>query len=169
MVCRQLNFTQNQMEKYVHDLLEDIDIKHPIQLNKFDISDRLGVYLHLYEGRSRGFEDEKEKYIFLNKNLTRPERFQDFAHELGHILLHAGDQRKMHPLLIQLQEGQANSFMYELCVPTFMLENLHLPMDKQLAIQHLTCAFNVTSNFAAKRLNRYYQRIFTEWIAHGGF
>ncbi|QTD43358.1 hypothetical protein J3U78_08020 [Sporosarcina sp. Te-1] len=48
--------------------------------------------------------DGDEKYIFLNKDLSRPELQEDFSHELFHVLHHAGDQRKMHPLFIELQE-----------------------------------------------------------------
>ncbi|WP_336822993.1 ImmA/IrrE family metallo-endopeptidase [Sporosarcina sp. USHLN248] len=162
-------YHQNHMEAYVYKLLTNLDITHPLQLNMFDISDKLGVYLHLYEGSSRGIIDGDEKYIFLNKNLSPPELQQDFGHELYHLLHHAGDQRKMHQLFIQLQEWQANNFMYEFCVPTYMLQRVNLPLDKTDAIKMIVALFNVTPIFAAERLNRYYHRLFANRIAYGGF
>lgn len=155
-----MNFQKSFIEAYVEDLLSEWDIKYPGQLNMFRIADKLNIYLYLYDGRSRGIVDGDEIYIFLNVNLTVQELWQDFCHELGHILRHAGDQRKMHPLQRQLQEWQADSFMYELCVPTGMLRHMNLPMDMREASMWIAVAFNVTESFAYKRLNRYYQKTF---------
>lgn len=155
-----MTFRKNFIEAYIEDLLNEWDIKHPGQLNMFQIADKLNIYLHLYNGRSRGIVDGDEIYIFLNVNLTVQELWQDFCHELGHILRHAGDQRKMHPLQRQLQEWQADSFMYELCVPTFMLRSMNLPMDKREASMWIAAVFKVTESFAYDRLNRHYQKTF---------
>lgn len=154
-----MTFQKSYIEFYIEELLRDWDVKYPGQLNMFHIAEKLGIYLHLYDGRSRGIVNGDETYIFLNVNLTMQELWQDFCHELGHILRHAGDQRKMHALQRQLQEWQADSFMYELCVPTGMLRQMNLPMDKEIAVMWIAAVFNVTESFAFKRLNRYYQRL----------
>lgn len=152
-----MTFLKNYIETYIEDLLSEWEINYPGQLNMFYIADRLNILLHLYDGRSRGIFEGDEIYIFLNVNLTTQELWQDFCHELGHILRHTGDQRKMHPLQIQLQEWQADSFMYELCVPTGMLRQMNLPMDKKVAAMSIAVIFNVTEIFANERLSRYYQ------------
>ncbi|QTD42707.1 hypothetical protein [Sporosarcina sp. Te-1] len=47
MTYRQVIYHQNQTEAYVYKLLTELNITHPLQLNMFDISNRLGVYLYL--------------------------------------------------------------------------------------------------------------------------
>lgn len=154
-----MNYHKTHLEDYVESLLVDLNIRHPGQLNKFVISDKLGIYLHLYNGNSRGLMDCDEKYIFLNQHLSRPERWQDFGHELCHILRHDGDQKHMSLPFRQLQEWQSNNFMYNFCVPTFMLQRIRLPPDCQEAIQLISDTFNVDYQFAEKRLDRYYQKL----------
>ena len=154
-------YHKTHLEDYVESLLVDMNIRQPGQLNKFVISDKLGIYLHLYEGNSRGLtDDDNEKYIFLNRHLSRPERWQDFAHELCHILRHDGDQKYMSFPFRQLQEWQSNNFMYNFCVPTFMLQRIRLPPDQHEAIRLIADTFNVDYQFAEKRLHKYYQKMY---------
>jgi len=45
----------------------------------------------------------------------------DFYHELGHIALHDGRQRGLHPLMVQLQEWQARRFQIVAAMPYALL------------------------------------------------
>ncbi|MGE7546065.1 ImmA/IrrE family metallo-endopeptidase [Sporosarcina newyorkensis] len=148
---------QSHLEDFIENLLKGIGVFHPIQLNKFHIADQLGVYLHLLEVRSRGLWDGELYYIFLNPNLSRQQRWQDFGHELCHGLRHAGNQKSMPSSFRKLQEWQADNFMYHFCVPTFMLKRLELPPDQRIAAALIAETFNVEFSFALERLNRYYQ------------
>ncbi|MEQ6048477.1 ImmA/IrrE family metallo-endopeptidase [Lysinibacillus capsici] len=67
---------------------------------------------------------KEHTYIFLNNQLTICQSWQDFGHELGHVLLHMGNQQRMYPLFREYQEYKANNFMYHACVPSFMLDEL---------------------------------------------
>ncbi len=93
--------------------------------------------------------------MVIDKRLSKQEQWQDFAHELCHVVKHYGNQFDMHRLFRELQEYQANSFMYHFCVPTFMLENLSLPSLQSEAIKLIGDTFNVTYSFAATRLEMF--------------
>ncbi len=67
----------------------------------------------------------------------------------------------MNRLFRQLQEYQANSFMYHFCVPTFMLEKISLPRMQSEAIKLIGDTFNVTYPFAAQRLEMYRRKQFS--------
>ncbi|HLR71553.1 MAG TPA: ImmA/IrrE family metallo-endopeptidase [Pseudogracilibacillus sp.] len=73
-----------------------------------------------------------------------------FGHEVCHYLRHCGNQLKMHPLFLQLQESQANHFAYHFCVPTFMLQQL-----REVTIYDVMELFNVEFDFALRRLEMY--------------
>ncbi|HLR80429.1 MAG TPA: ImmA/IrrE family metallo-endopeptidase, partial [Bacillota bacterium] len=74
-------------------------------------------------------------------------QWQDFGHELGHVLCHAGHQLKMNHMFLKYQEWKANNFMYHFCVPTFMLYQL-----KEVNVHNVMDLFNVEHEFACKRL-----------------
>ncbi|XRD23498.1 ImmA/IrrE family metallo-endopeptidase [Lysinibacillus fusiformis] len=49
-------------------------------------------------------------YIFLNENQSPQQQWQDFCHELSHVLLHTGDQFHMYPLFREYQEFKVQQF-----------------------------------------------------------
>lgn len=97
----------------------------------------------------------------MNNNLSPEEEWQDFSHELGHILKHYGNQHKMINMFRNLQESQADNFMYHFCVPTFMLLNYNITNYSNIkdGIPFIANKFGVTKNFAKKRLNLFRRKI----------
>ena len=93
--------------------------------------------------------------IFLDSRISAQGQWQDFCHELGHLLLHVGDQINMPPLFRQYQEFKANNFMYHACVPTFMLDSLSIKNMTTYNIHKIQTLFNVEYEFAQQRLNQY--------------
>lgn len=55
-----------------------------------------------------------------NRNSPEQQR-ADFYHELGHIALHDGRQRGLHPLMVQYQEWQARRFQLVAAMPYALL------------------------------------------------
>lgn len=91
----------------------------------------------------------------MNEQLSEQQKWQDFNHELAHVLFHIGNQRKMTESFRLYQEYKANQFMYHACIPTFMLDDLKIndyTYKTVLKVQHL---FNVEFHFALKRLEQY--------------
>lgn len=83
---------------------------------------------------------------------------EDFGHELCHVLKHAGNHFQMNKLFRELQEFQANQFMYHFCVPTFMLLQMELPQWRSQALATIAAVFRVTKEFADKRLDMFERR-----------
>lgn len=94
-------------------------------------------------------------YIFLNNQLTDQQKWQEFNHELAHVLFHVGNQRKIPDSYRIYQEHKANHFMYHAWIPTFLLYNLNINNYTYRTILLVQELFNVEYNFALKRLEQY--------------
>ena len=157
----------SHLEDYIKNLYTSIGINKPEQLNRYSIAFKLGITLYTFNGASEGVYSNGRQYIFLNRNLTEREQWQEFGHELCHVLRHAGNQKKMSRTFIEYQEWQADNFTLHFCIPTFMLRGLGLPQDHQKAIWEIRKNFNVTHEFACKRLDMYKSKVYQEVVSGG--
>lgn len=124
----------------------------PSQLDYQTVAQHLGIRVYLWEHKSQVLFFNEFSFIFLNEQLSEPQLWQDFCHELGHVLLHTGNQQRMFPLFREYQEYKANNFMYHACVPSFMLDELE---PTELTVENVQRLFNVEYQFAFKRLEQY--------------
>lgn len=152
-------YTYTHLEDFIQEVFRKLNISSPSELNPYFIADSLGIGLYPISTESQAIQFEGKQYIFLNNRLTSHERFEMFAHELGHILLHTGNQKHMQKDYRSYQEWKADLFALHFCVPTFMLQELTV---HQLDPQKISRAFGVTYDFACKRLTLYRQRIFQQ-------
>lgn len=141
-----------QTEDFIQKLYNRIGISKPQKLDFQTIAMHLIIRLFYWSDKSQALFFKNHKYIFLNVQLTPQQQWQDFCHELGHVLLHTGNQKRMYPLFREYQEYKANNFMYHACVPSFMLDELE-PSD--LTVENVQRLFNVEYDFAFKRLEQY--------------
>ncbi|NJP37888.1 ImmA/IrrE family metallo-endopeptidase [Alkalicoccus luteus] len=98
--------------------------------------------------------------LLLDLRSNDAQQWENFAHELGHVLRHGSNQRVMADQFRQLQEAQANNFMYHLCIPTHLLSDFELAETKDATIRKLAKEFGVTVPFARKRWDMWEQRCF---------
>ncbi|KYG91477.1 ImmA/IrrE family metallo-endopeptidase [Metasolibacillus sp. FSL H7-0170] len=145
---------------YYYTHLEDYITRFYMQLGITDLSllsfqevaARLGVKVFYWSERSQALFIEGRAYIFLEENLSPEEEWQDFCHELCHVLLHSGNQFDLPPLFQKYQEHKANNFMYHACVPTFLLERMELYDFTHKEIAKIQQNFCVEHDFAKNRL-----------------
>lgn len=145
-----------QIEDYIYKMYKSIGINCPTELDMLSIAKKLGVEI-IYKKTVFSFNNE----IVLIKGTPRQE-WVYFGHEICHYLRHSGSQLNMHPLFIELQEWQADNFMYHFCVPTFMLQRIRLPPDRNAATYLIVETFNVDYAFAEERLERYQRKLYTQ-------
>ncbi|MTD30196.1 ImmA/IrrE family metallo-endopeptidase [Planomicrobium sp. YIM 101495] len=107
-----------------------------------------------YSNRAFRFDNE----IVIRRG-TKSEEWLMFGHELCHYLRHSGNQLKMGKLFVDLQEWQADNFMYHFCIPSFMLRRMNLPDNERDAVWLLQEVYGVTAEFAQKRLQQYMQNL----------
>jgi len=138
------------LEEYINELYRKMNITSPDQLDIKVISESLGIEIY-YKDFAFRFRNK----IILNKNNSPPKQWMSYGHELGHALWHTGNQMGMHPMFKEYQEWRANLFALHFCVPTFMLEKLNLPHTQQEAVELISKVFNVSSEFAEVRLEKW--------------
>ncbi|WP_064468238.1 ImmA/IrrE family metallo-endopeptidase [Lederbergia galactosidilytica] len=147
-----LNYTL--LEDFVKELYEDIGITTPKEIDMYTIARALKIKLKFWDETSEATENNGKFWIFLNEDLGPREQWQDFAHELCHVLQHEGYQLNMINDFIRYQEIKADNFMYNFCVPTFMLDEYEIANYYNIedGISIVAKDFNVTESFARKRL-----------------
>jgi len=140
----------DRTELYVKRFYQSINIYHPYQLTINEIAEKLNLSI-IYWPYSSEITLYKGVYkMFINEHLNDQQQWQVFGHEIGHFLLHEGNQANMYNLFLNYQESQADHFSYHFCVPTFMLNDL-----KVVTINNVMNLFNVEFDFALRRLEMY--------------
>lgn len=143
-------------EDYVNRMYRSIGIFHPHQLNLEKIAARNGISIFYRPAEPMNIGDA----IILDSRVSRKERWQDFGHELCHVLWHAGNQITM-PMPYQVyQESKSNNFAQYACIPTFMLNELVLPTHERDGILMIQELFNVEWEFAEKRLRKHVDKLY---------
>ncbi|MCM3436803.1 ImmA/IrrE family metallo-endopeptidase [Bacillus licheniformis] len=151
----------SMLEEDVKKTYVRLNIMQPEQINVEKIASAFNIFLHYEEADSSMFCVDGCYSIVLDNRLSPERQWEDFAHELCHVLKHYGNQFVMNKMFRQLQEFQANNFMYHFCVPTFMLSKINLPRLQSEAIKLIGDTFKVTYPFAARRLEMYRRKQFS--------
>ncbi|MFD1066961.1 ImmA/IrrE family metallo-endopeptidase [Oceanobacillus locisalsi] len=141
----------SDVEKFVEAIYKQLGIQDPEELSISAIAEALNIEIIYSESISM----RVDHFIVLPRSPLE-NRWQIFGHELCHYFFHEGDQRFMHSLFVDLQEHQADYFAYHFCIPTFMLQQLHVHSVNDI-LQH----FPVEFAFALHRLEMYQNKHFT--------
>ncbi|WP_346234548.1 ImmA/IrrE family metallo-endopeptidase [Lysinibacillus telephonicus] len=157
----------NHMEDFIKEMYTRINILVPEQLQISIIAKSLRVNVLYWNEGSRALFLRGNPYIFLNNRLTKQQQWQDFCHELAHVLMHCGHQNRLPPLFIEYQELKANSFMYHACIPTFMLNELAINDYFYSTVLRVSKLFQVEYEIALKRLTQYMQNKRFIQYSHG--
>lgn len=142
-------------EEFVKEMYLKIDIHSPQQLRFSTLAERLHIDTFYWPETSQALFMNDKGFVFLNERLTPQQQWQEFCHELAHVLLHTGNQRRMPESFRVYQEAKANTFMYHAAVPTFMLDQLNLFDFEITGVYEVQKRFNVEYDFALKRLLQY--------------
>lgn len=149
------SYPYTHLEDFIFNLYSNIGVFHPRQLNPELISSRLGLTIGYLPMNSL----HEENIIVLDSRLSETKQWQDFGHELCHVINHGGNQLKTPPLFKVYKEWKANSFAEHACVPTFMLDKIKLQDTESKAIYMIQKTFNVDYDFAKKRFEQYLRNI----------
>lgn len=147
-----LNYHTTLLEETIKDIYCDLNIYHPCQLDILEIADLLNIKVHFINLSSRSYKSE----IIIDSRLSPEEQWEDFAHELCHVLFQYGNQiLNINSLFLEYQEWKANNFALHFCVPTFMLQQSllnHKIESIPEAIPYIKNRYNVTDEIALKKL-----------------
>lgn len=141
--------TYIRLEDDVKNLYLKIGVDDVTKLDMEVIAYRKGYSIEYISGISKYIDSHKTFYI--NRYLTKEEKWQHFAHELGHATYHAGNQMTMDKHYREFQEWQAKNFAYEACVPRFILEKELSKNPHTDPVALIVDLFGVTYKFARTR------------------
>lgn len=145
----------NHLEDYIKTIYTQLKIDAPELLELKTIAKKLDIKLFYWEDKSQAILYDDMSVIFIDSRISPEKQWQEFNHELCHVLIHAGDQLIMPPLFREYQEFKANNFMYHACVPTFMLDKLEIHDCSAITINRIQELFNVEYDFANTRIENY--------------
>ncbi|PEE17095.1 hypothetical protein CON53_16600 [Bacillus cereus] len=148
-----------QIEDYIENLLHSLSIFVPEQLDMTLIAQKLNIWLHFVPLGSRAiYRGDLPSIIIDNRNAFY-HQWEDFGHELCHVLFHVGNQLYMSKLFLDYQETKAKNFMLHFCIPTFMLRTLDFPETQKESIHFIAKTFNVSFHLAKQRLLHYENKL----------
>ena len=154
-------YQPTELEKEVVALYRSIGIEKPSDIDEELIASRLGIKL-LYQEEIIPFahENDRGRFIVLDKNLPDLQRRLDFFHELGHLLRgHAGNQSELPDLFRGLQEEQAEHFAKYALMPYYMIQKLPMPEYERDIPYLLASEFRVNIDLAKERWDQIKRRI----------
>lgn len=129
--------------------VKDLYVQHGIKtiedLNISNVADRFNISL-LYDFPLDVRVSSKDIDIIMLQSNNKVKMTETFFHELSHVLKHG--HTHINESFRKYCEGQANTLMYELAVPEFMITNTYT--DYKI-IQH---KFNVSEKFALRRIDQ---------------
>ncbi len=146
------------LEQWIEQLWMKSGIVAPSHLNVDEVATRLDVWVHYMKESSRALEYMGMRSIMIDKRQGREAQWEDFLHELCHVLRHAGNQTTMPRLFCEGQEAEANRFVLYAAIPFFMLRHLKLPERIDEAAECIALHFGVTFELARKRLEQIQRR-----------
>ncbi|MFC0525817.1 ImmA/IrrE family metallo-endopeptidase [Pontibacillus salicampi] len=157
-----MKYQMTTLEMYVKELYEYIGINQPYQIDISYISKKMMIDLRHSHYDSQYTEFPGNKVINICTDKSKARQWEEFCHELGHALMHFGNQIIMPSTFRNKQEWQAHNFALHFSMPTFMLFELELPKYRNQAVGYISMLFGVTSEFASERLKHYENQVYGE-------
>ncbi|MZQ83620.1 ImmA/IrrE family metallo-endopeptidase [Paenibacillus sp. 5J-6] len=108
---------------------------------------------------SMAIENNGQFSINVDRRLSPKEQWEDFLHELCHVLRHSGNQMAMPDRYVNWQEQDASAFQLYAALPLSMLKTLTLPENKNEMIAYLSEEFQVTFRLAKARIDQIERRV----------
>lgn len=149
------------LEKWTEDLYKRLSIHKPSQISIEYISERLNVWVHFLDVRSKGIEASAGMYsMFIDNRLPASLQRLEFLHELCHLLRHAGSHTLMTEHFTQSQQDESERFILYAAMPYSMISRMALPELREEAVSFLAAEFQVPTEMAIQRIDQIQRRVF---------
>ncbi|WP_379161292.1 ImmA/IrrE family metallo-endopeptidase [Paenibacillus sp. sgz5001063] len=149
------------LEKWTEDLYERLDICKPAQISIAYIAERLNIWVHYLDVRSKGIEASAGMYsMFIDNRLSEELQRLEFLQELCHLLRHSGSHTLMPEQYSQAEQDESERFILYAAMPYSIISKMTLPELREEAIQELAATFQVPSELALQRIDQIQRRVF---------
>ncbi|KPV45618.1 ImmA/IrrE family metallo-endopeptidase [Alicyclobacillus ferrooxydans] len=148
------NYQPTKLEWRVLNYYRRRDIQSPSEIDLESWAKEAGIWVHHVPLGSTYYEMSDDMYtIIVDDRLPKLQQRVELAHELGHVILHTGDQEVLSHDERTRQEREANHFAMYALAPTYMLAK-HMIDDCSWGSQvtYLAEEFNVPTPFMDVRL-----------------
>jgi hypothetical protein len=146
------------LELKIEQYYKEHGILAPIDLTIRNVSHAFDVDVEYYDGKPFADWIGPRGIVVLNQKYALPDQRADFFHEVGHCVLHVGDQSTLPSLFVDLQEAQSLRFQYYAALPYFMIANIAYESYSSL-LQTLSQSFVLPTSFIQQRVKQISNRI----------
>jgi hypothetical protein len=146
------------LEQWIEELYRKLEITSPEQLHIIELATKFNIWVYYLDMGSMAIENKGLFSINIDRRLSAKEQWEDFLHELCHMLRHAGNQLSMPGSYMEWQEQDATNFQLYAAIPFSMLKQLHLPERQGELVEMIAEEFHVTHHLAAARLEQIQRR-----------
>jgi hypothetical protein len=154
------SYKPTPLEQWIENLWVKAGVLTTGQLTIDEVAGRLNVWVHYLNQPGKALEWMGMRSVLVDKRLSRAEQWEEFLHELCHVLRHAGSQALMPQPFLESQEADANRFVLYASMPSFMLKRLRFPDRQSDAAELIVSHFGVTHTLAYRRLEQIRRRAF---------
>jgi len=159
-------YSPTPLEQWIENLYREHHLTNPHDLHIQALASKLNVWFYFLELGSQAIERNGMYSICIDSRLSPAEQWEEFLHELCHVLRHSGNQIHMPADYMQMQETEANNFVLYAAIPYFMVKELKLPDIQNEAIDFLSDTFGVTHQLAHRRLEQIQRRLLQGTFDH---
>lgn len=145
------------IEVVVESLYDECGVKTPGDITLY-LWDRVVHVMVVHRpGNTNTARMRDTHVIFLDGDKPLPIRRVEMAHEIGHVLLHCGDQEEMPPYFTAKQEREADLFSHYALAPTYLLEDsiVSAGVERDELVPCLSELYCVPAPFMHERLEIY--------------
>jgi Zn-dependent peptidase ImmA (M78 family) len=149
------------MESFIVDYYKRNHIKSPQDIDLDMFAYEAGIWIHYSATPSTHYEMDDTMYsVIIDDRAPWQQQRVELAHELGHCILHVGNQSHISQQMRLLQEAQADRFAFYALTPTFMIANcLVHAFNRDQLVSQLAYSFDVPEPFMDVRLQLLEQRL----------
>ncbi|MNI11235.1 hypothetical protein D3C73_643730 [compost metagenome] len=147
------------LEQWIETLYKELNIVTPDQLHIHELAAKFNIWVYYMDMKSMVVERQGLFSVNIDRRLSSKEQWEEFLHELCHVLRHSGNQTSMPMPFLDWQEQDAANFQLYAAIPFSMVSRLHLPERQIHATQLLVEEFHVTHKLAATRLEQIQRRV----------
>lgn len=150
------------LEKWMEDLYKRLNLHQPSQISISYIAERLNIWVHYLDVRSKSIEASAGMYsLFIDNRLPANLQRLEFLHELCHLLRHGSDNQTLMPEhFTRAQEDESERFILYAAMPYSMISRMTLPEQREDAISYLAAEFQVPAELALQRIDQIQRRVF---------
>ncbi|WP_082927641.1 ImmA/IrrE family metallo-endopeptidase [Paenibacillus oryzisoli] len=160
------HYQATPLEQWVEDLYQQHSITTPAQLTVTNLAAKLHIWVYTMDMNSMAIEKNGLFSINVDRRLSVKEQWEDFLHELCHVLRHSGNQMVMPDRYVDWQEQDASAFQLYAAIPMSMLKKLSLPQHKNEMVAFLSDEFQVSYRLANERIEQIQRRVLQGILDH---